>query len=1328
MSRILKAYLKRLTNLSTRNKSLLLTALSAEQFLDFHDTDFLLSKPSVDVLKQVVSGKGRVALCDMADPRFEKVNETSRRLRKIARTERFIEEERGSRDLYVGYPFIKGKLSDGTPIHAPLLFFPVTLRLDREQWCLFERDDSNVALNQSFALAYGHFNETKIPDEVLEKSFEDFPDDFLEFRTQLYEWLKTTPFKINFNPQLFEDKLVAFSAEKSADIAANERNGELKLYPEAVLGIFPQAGSYLVPDYNRLLDLADDPHFSIPLVGFEDDNASESGAQEPASDVRPTREEDMLTPFSIDESQEEIMLAVKSGRSVVVQGPPGSGKSQLICNLIADFASKGKRVLLVCQKRAALDVVYQRLATTGMKDFTGLIHDFKNDRSALYAQIASQIEKVEAYRQQNYSLDSVFLERQFTQESRAIDKTVSELDSFRAALFDENECGVSIKELYLTSDAQAPHADLRPYYRHFRIDGWDGFKRHLKTYSDYAFLIRAGHPWRARRSFAAFGIAELRTMENMLSEWPAALEKQRVAFEILSGQAFAAAYLANRKQINERLADITDLVTNETSWKLVKKYIGSPVQPHERLALVRQAVDALEGFINEEGIEMSLPADQLGAFGIMLKKSLETKQSAVSGFFWDVFSKEKKEIERVASANGLTVSLEHLMRLEARLRNRTQLESWLRNASVGFEPVLIDDFSANRAEAYLSFFRSAERAADAVARMDAGIWKVVFHETVRMSGQLTDFANTIQNLAQWLQVWDRMEKAMLPYLLPEQITALVDDPAYRGVLLDSLRNDFDSLADMDRLWEEMSETQRAATQATLAKCAELNFSHAQQTVDLFENSIKLAWIEHIETKYPALRSVTSLKMQQWESQIQGSITLKQKLSADISNIKLREATYEDVEKNRLGNRVTYRELGHQVTKKRKIWPIRKLLESYAEEVFALIPCWMASPEAVSAIFPMQSGLFDLVIFDEASQCYAEYSLPAAFRGKQWVVTGDSRQLSPSDLYRVRFEDRTEDEEYSAAIEIESLLDLAGQSLDHYQLTGHYRSLSLDLIDFSNRNFYKKSLKLLPDFHKVNDQEPGIEYIKTEGVWKNNTNAVEVEEVLRLVRRLGESGKSIGVVTFNFYQQAAIQDALEKETALPQGLFVKNIENVQGDERDVIIFSMGYAPDDKGRISMQFGSLNMQGGENRLNVAVTRAREKIYFITSLWPSQLQTESTANEGPKLLRAYMDYALQVSEGRFVPAPLATGQFRSEWLLKERLVKQNEAFRKELPFGDITVKEEGAYKGLVLTDDDLYHYSKSSKEPHAYLPLLLRMKNWPFRRVYSREYWSGNLKNGLL
>lgn len=1323
MNRILKAYLKRLTNLSTRNKSLLLTNLSAEQFLDLNDTDFLLGKPAIELVKQLVQGKERIQLCDVADPRFEKVNETSKRLRKIARTERFIEEERGSRDLYVGYPFIKGKLSDGTVIHAPLLFFPVTLKMVKEQWCLQERDESNVLLNQSFALAYAHFNETRIPDDILEKSFEDFSGDFLEFRTQLYEWLKLTPFRINFNQDLFEDKLVPFSAEKSAELDAKERNGELKLFSEAVLGIFPQSGSYLVPDYNVLLASGEEG-IEVPLIGeFE-----ETYEKPPLSEkVRTAREEEVLTPFPIDASQEDIILAVKHGKSVVVQGPPGSGKSQLICNLIADFASKGKRVLLVCQKRAALDVVYQRLGTIGMNDFVGLIHDFKNDRPHLYRQIASQIDKVESYRQQNYSLDAVFLERQFTQESRAIDRTVGELNAFREALFDETECGVSIKELYLTSSSDEPFIALNDLYRHFRMDNWDAFRRQFKTYSEYFKHIGPDHPWAQRRSFAGFGINELRAMERMLSDWPEAFLQQKEAFERITSVAFEPKYIQNRKEIGERLSDIIELLTDNATWALFKEYMSSPVNCHERLAFIRQAADALEGFLAEDGVEFSLETAQLSEFSQLLKKAIESKKSAVSGLWWDVFGKDKREVERVAGRNELGISLDDLIRLDLRVRNRLQLENWLLNTVLGFKAG--DTSEGTSGEEIVEFFKKAEKAADAAARAHIEPWTAILKQLAASSTHLDRFGGALAELQKWLATWDKMDHAMLPYLLPAQITGLIEEPEmYASQLLAALRRDFDSLVDMDRLWAEMTIPQQSVAKEVIADSTKRKLANPADMIALFENSVRLAWIEHVETKYPQLRSVTSLKMRQWEEELQKGIESKQKLSTDITNIKLREATYDDIEKNRLGNRVTYRELGHQVTKKRKIWPIRKLLESYTDEVFSLIPCWMASPESVSAMFPMEKDLFDLVIFDEASQCYVEYSLPAAFRGKQLVVTGDSKQLPPSDLYKVRFEEKGEEEEYSAAIEIESLLDLAAQSLDHYQLTGHYRSHSLDLIDFSNKHFYKESLRLLPDFKSINDSEPGIRYIKTDGLWKNNVNLAEVDQVIALIRELKDSGKTLGIVTFNFYQQQAIQDTLEKEGVTAKDLFVKNIENVQGDERDVIIFSMGYAPDEKGRLAMQFGSLNMQGGENRLNVAVTRARERIYFVTSLWPSQLQTEQTANEGPKLLRAYLKYALEVSEGKFRPNPLSTKHLRSEWLLKERLVRLKPEFEKELPFGDITIKEEGVYKGLILTDDDLYHDSTSSKEPHAYLPLLLKLKNWPFRRVYSREYWSGALNSEIL
>jgi hypothetical protein len=1314
-SKILKAYLRRLTNLSSRNKSLLLTRLPAEQFVDLKEADFLLNKPAFELLRQLIQRRGRIPLCDVQDPRYDKVNELSRKLRKISRTERFIEEERGARDLYVGYPFIRGKLSDGTLIHGPLLFFPVTLRLDREQWCLFGRDDAEVTLNRSFALAYAYFNETALPDEVVEKAFDDFPTDALEFRTQLYEWLKTTPLRINFNQALFEDTLLPFEPLKSSDLQVLEKNGELRLVPEAVLGIFPQAGSYLVPDYDQLLAAEVPLPDEFSLLSFI--------AEQPAASPTPLREEQILTPFAADVSQERVIRAVKSGESVVVQGPPGTGKSQLICNLMADFAAQGKKVLLVCQKRAALDVVYQRLQTVGLAPFAALIHDFKNDRAGLYRQLATQIEQLDAYRSQNYSLDAVVLERQFAQECRQIDRVVQELEGFRQALFDEAECGVSVKELYLSSRPDAPFVELldasgAPCYRSFRLDAVDDYRRRLRLYAAYTLQVPATHGWHRRRSFAERSLADLRRMEQLLSQWPDVYTHQQQQFEQLTGQPFAWELTHNRPEALERLTDARDLLTDDTTFILFQKYLTDGGHSAKRLALLRQISETLRGW---EGAEGTLPAAELAAFRGYLMKAIAARQSWGSSQWWEWFGEERATVRRVAALHGLSTRLPDLEKLNLLLRNRLQLEAWLQDPLLGFEPKYLQaplPFDAR----YLRYFQQSENAAEAAERLRTKYWEQVLYPLAQPTRNRAGYQQLLGTLAGWVQVWEQTISTLEEYLAPEQLPELYQTPAPAAHrLLEQLRNDFDSLVEMDRLWQQMLPHEQAVSRQVLSKAQELGQSQPDEVVGLFDNSLRLAWIGHLENKYPDLRAVSSLRMLQWEEQLQAGIEQKQSLSRDSVLIKLREATYDAIETNRLGNRVTYRELHHQVTKKRNIWPIRKLLEEHAEEVFRLVPCWMASPESVSAMFPMQQGLFDVVIFDEASQCYAEYGLPAAFRGRQLVVTGDSKQLPPSDLYRVRFEEVPDEDEVPVALEVTSLLDLAAQSLAKYQLTGHYRSRSLDLIDFSNQHFYRSTLRLLPDFGHVNDAEPGIKYLKVEGIWEKNTNAVEAQEVLRLVQQLGTSGQTVGVVTFNFQQQQLIQELFEQEGVVAPELFVKNIENVQGDERDVIIFSVGYAPDARGRLVMQFGTLNTQGGENRLNVAVTRARERVYMVTSLWPAQLQVEQTANEGPKLLKAYLQYALDVSEGTYRPQPLPTAAYRADWLLKDKLAQQTPNLHKELPFADLTIRQGSTYTGLILTDDDLYYQSTSPKEPHAYLPMLLRQKNWPFSRVFSRQYWKG-------
>jgi superfamily I DNA and/or RNA helicase len=391
---------------------------------------------------------------------------------------------------------------------------------------------------------------------------------------------------------------------------------------------------------------------------------------------------------------------------------------------------------------------------------------------------------------------------------------------------------------------------------------------------------------------------------------------------------------------------------------------------------------------------------------------------------------------------------------------------------------------------------------------------------------------------------------------------------------------------------------------------------------------------------------------------------------------------------------------------------------------------MASPESVSAIFPMKQ-MFDLVIFDEASQCFSEQGIPAMYRARQVLVTGDSQQLSPSDLYQLRWEE-DENEKTNSDMEADSLLDLTGKYLMKVQLNGHYRSKFIELIDFSNTHFYKNSLMFLPDYELLHVPEPPIKYLKINGLWENNTNRKEADEVVALIFKLiiQDPDKSIGIVTFNFKQQNLIQDILEERSlkekiSLPASLFVKNIENVQGDERDIIIFSIGYAPDAKGKLTAQFGTLNLAKGENRLNVAVSRAKEKVYVISSIKPEELKVEGTKNAGPRLLKEYLTFAWKVSEGKFGKTPDQKINHKPEWYLSGKLEREVPLpLAQNLPFADLSVNDQNKCLGIILTDDDRYQQSISVKDFHAYTSLSMMDKNWKCLKVYSRQYWENSSK----
>jgi len=1322
MEKVLKSYLRRLTNLSASNRSLLLLRLVSDQFIDIHDFDYLLNKPSFSILEDLIAKKKDIPIADEVDIHDEQSNKISLKLKKLKRIEHFIYEERGSTDLYVGWPFVHGKFSDGTMVRCPLLFFPVTIEQKNRQWILVLRKNVNLTLNKTFLLAYSFYNQVKLDEDLLERVFDDFDNDSRIFRTSLYELFKDSNIKLHFNQETFIDKLSRFRNYLKKDFDKKEKHGELKIHPEAVLGIFPQAGSHLIPDYMHLLEnesFQDIEEFFYSRALDKEDNPAISSF----GYLKKIKEEQTFTPFKMDAYQENALKAIKKGNSMVVQGPPGTGKSQLICNLIADYIARGKNVLLVSQKRAALDVVYDRLDKKSLGDFISLMHDFKYDRKSIYEQISSQIDALNDYQQQNNSLDSIQLERQYLQASRKVDQISEELEEFKEALYDETECGRSAKELYLTSDIDREGVNLTQEYKHFHFSGLDDFLSKAENYLEHALHFdQETYPWRNRRSFKDYGINDLRKIDEIIKQIPQEDKSIKEKTKSIIGYEIS---LSESLQIYDKKDKINELIKllkdgrSYTAFQFITEANPQKVDPLWLANQERVVLNCLRG----TGIERSLSNKALGKFQEALHDALEVRKNPFQWIRWLFLSKEKKFLKEVLKKNDLKLNKQGLEIITLLIDNRLNFEhaiskfkniKWLTPFPASYKKTEIQNWfyfqklAVNAYQIFTSFTNFREYFP--IKKIDQS----------QLKQQLEALVEFVSRLPQKRSHW-------LAYLTPAQILELEQQPENQEFYCNTLQSDFDALVEFDRISDNLISHEDQVLKKLIR-------DHSNKTTDewieIFLNSLKLAWIDHIEAKYPVLRIVSTSVLDKDEQSLQQAIVDKLKVSKAIILMKSRERTYRDLEYNRLNNRVTYRDLYHQVTKKRRIWPLRKLISNFPDEIFDLVPCWMASPESASAVFPMQQ-IFDLVIFDEASQCFSERGIPAMYRGRQVVIAGDSKQLQPNDLYKIRWED--DNDEDIPELELDSLLNLASQYLMKVALQGHYRSKTMELINFSNQHFYKGKLRVLPDYHIMNSKEASIEYCKVDGIWEGNTNLEEARRVVDLIIEQLEKDpqKEIGVVTFNIKQQGLIMDLLEdkapaKGIIIPDSLFIKNIENVQGDEKDIIIFSISYAPDKKGIMKMRFGSLNIEGGENRLNVAITRAREKIYLVTSIFPGQLKIEGIKNEGPRLLKNYLQYAYEVSTRSYQVLDKQRLKATADWYLSHQLMKAvwekdhtKYIFSEKLPFADLTIQDKDAYKALVLTDDDMYFGAVTVKDPHAYLPFSFSEKNWPYIKIYSREFW---------
>lgn len=1017
-------------------------------------------------------------------------------------------------------------------------------------------------------------------------------------------------------------------------------------------------------------------------------------------------------PVAVDASQLRAINMAAEGVSFVLHGPPGTGKSQTITAMIANALTKGKTILFVAEKMAALEVVQKRLASLGIGDFCLELHSNKATKKAVLDQLKHGLE-----------LDQIGERTEYQSKIEDIRKIRSELDAYAQSLHKRRSFGKSVRELMDIYET-IPEQNVMISFDH----------NDVKTLTE----SELDHQKYALERLIAAGNGIGHPHDHPLSSIHSTAYSQQMKFQLQQDIADYQKSLAKLKNTSVEFVKETglDMPVTEKQW----------MDLYEQVKNILELEKVPEFLRTSQNIEKDFSAPEIY---LMKKQQFDLKKSD----FLDKWNENFLQMD-------MNLYQQKFEKASTKFFGKGRALSALTSELQAFATFSVE---TDRIPVYLSdiiFYQKEEKELN-------GMRQTLSYDWI----QLLEQYPTIEEL-QAFKSSTKEQLQTVGSVLKDRIDLTKGNAQSLIIIFDQMQLKQKKVVDLlDLRFEDENENwldqmQKVCTDIlenvesikdwiTYLKCdtecrekglapvcdAYKNGIPNDQLLVIYLRSIYQAIILSVIENDPVLNGFTGISFNE-------KIMQFKKMDEEFMELTRHEMVYQltsklpssqdSVEINKELNI-----LRRAISSNGRGISIRSLFEQIPEVLTKLCPCMLMSPISAAQYLQAENDLFDIVIFDEASQLPTCKAVGVLARAKNAVIVGDPNQMPPTSF----FAGNMVDEDNLDIEDLDSILDdCLALGMPSAYLRWHYRSRHESLIAFSNQEFYENSMLTFPS---VNDRERRVRMRKIDGFFDRGKTRVNVNEAKAIVeeikRRYQDSElrkQSIGVVTFNISQQTLIEDMLQEEyqkdvkfdqwaNTGEESLFVKNLENVQGDERDIILFSVAFGPNAEGKMSLNFGPLNKNGGWKRLNVAVSRARSEMVVFTSMTADMINLKRTKAKGVEALRDFLEFA---QKGQLQSKNIEKNVEERQGIMEHICQMLNEhGYKYQRSVGhskfkiDIAVmnpyKEEEYLLGIML-DGESYRQSSNTKDREVAQISVLKGLGWDIYRIWTLDWWDNKEK----